>query len=123
MSEKEIYISVDIETDGPIPGEYSMLSLGAAAFMPDDESNTVGTFEVNLPRLDGAGQDPDTMKWWDTQKEAWEHVAEFIRRPSDDKMTNLQKLQGISENLGALGHEVRFGLQGLTVAQIGTVIG
>ena len=26
---KEIYISVDIEASGPIPGEYSMLSLGA----------------------------------------------------------------------------------------------
>jgi len=26
---KEIYISVDVEASGPIPGEYSMLSLGA----------------------------------------------------------------------------------------------
>ena len=26
---KEVYISVDIESSGPIPGEYSMLSLGA----------------------------------------------------------------------------------------------
>ncbi len=26
---KEIYISVDIETDGPIPGDYSMMSFGA----------------------------------------------------------------------------------------------
>ncbi|MGB9124481.1 MAG: 3'-5' exonuclease, partial [Nitrosotalea sp.] len=25
----EVYISVDIEASGPIPGEYSMLSLGA----------------------------------------------------------------------------------------------
>jgi len=25
----ELFISVDIETDGPIPGEYSMLSFGA----------------------------------------------------------------------------------------------
>ncbi|MGI0072274.1 MAG: hypothetical protein ACREA3_00470 [Nitrosotalea sp.] len=29
MKRKEIYISVDIEASGPIPGEYSMLSLGA----------------------------------------------------------------------------------------------
>ena len=29
MFKKEIYISVDIEASGPIPGEYSMLSLGA----------------------------------------------------------------------------------------------
>lgn len=29
MKKKEIYISVDIEADGPIPGEYSMSSFGA----------------------------------------------------------------------------------------------
>jgi DNA polymerase III epsilon subunit-like protein len=29
MRENEIYFSVDIEASGPIPGEYSMLSLGA----------------------------------------------------------------------------------------------
>jgi ribonuclease T len=29
MSKPEIYISIDIEASGPIPGEYSMLSFGA----------------------------------------------------------------------------------------------
>lgn len=29
MSNKEFYISVDVEASGPVPGEYSMLSLGA----------------------------------------------------------------------------------------------
>lgn len=29
MTKEEAYISVDIEASGPIPGEYSMLSLGA----------------------------------------------------------------------------------------------
>ena len=29
MTQPEIYFSVDIEASGPIPGEYSMLSLGA----------------------------------------------------------------------------------------------
>jgi len=28
----EIYVSTDIETNGPCPGLYSMLSLGSAAF-------------------------------------------------------------------------------------------
>ncbi|SIT51075.1 hypothetical protein BN2476_1000001 [Paraburkholderia piptadeniae] len=28
-SPREIYISVDVETAGPIPGEYSLLSIGA----------------------------------------------------------------------------------------------
>lgn len=29
MKRKEVYISVDIEADGPIPGDYSMSSIGA----------------------------------------------------------------------------------------------
>jgi DNA polymerase III epsilon subunit-like protein len=28
--DEEVYISVDIETSGPVPGEYSMLSIGAS---------------------------------------------------------------------------------------------
>lgn len=37
MSEKrEIFISVDVETSGPIPGEYSLLSIGACSvFEPE----------------------------------------------------------------------------------------
>src|SRR5205085_2877375 len=31
----EIYVSTDVETDGPIPGVYSMLSIGSAAYLPD----------------------------------------------------------------------------------------
>ncbi len=35
MKDKEIFISVDIESSGPIPGEYSLLSIGAwLAFRP-----------------------------------------------------------------------------------------
>ena len=41
---REIYISVDIEADGPIPGDYSMVSLGAkvigygAAYHPSNRA-------------------------------------------------------------------------------------
>lgn len=65
----DIYISTDIETDGPIPGLYSMLSLGAAAFKPDGAM--ISTFSRNLTPLPDAKQDPDTMEWWKTQPEAW----------------------------------------------------
>ena len=68
----EVYISVDVETDGPIPGPYSMLSLGAVAFTP--EGDELDGFEVNLLELPGAHQHPDTMEWWDTQTEAWEYA-------------------------------------------------
>ena len=34
-----IFVSVDIEADGPIPGKYSMISLGAVAVKPPFEDN------------------------------------------------------------------------------------
>jgi hypothetical protein len=80
MADKEeVYVSVDIEADGPIPGPYSMLSLGAAAFSRD--GTMVGTFSANLDALPGAGQDPDTMRWWGGQKEAWEACRKDLQDP------------------------------------------
>lgn len=32
----EFYVAVDVEADGPIPGRYSMLSLGMAVAGRDD---------------------------------------------------------------------------------------
>ena len=34
----EIYISVDVEASGPIPGEYSLLSIGACLVGQPDQS-------------------------------------------------------------------------------------
>jgi hypothetical protein len=65
----EIYVSTDVEADGPIPGPNSMLSLGSAAYSPD--KTLIGTFEVNLRELPGATAYPDTMKWWKKHPEAW----------------------------------------------------
>jgi len=65
----EIYVSTDIETDGPIPGPNSMLSFGSAAYLPD--KRLIGTFSANLETLPGAQGDPKTMAWWETQPEAW----------------------------------------------------
>ena len=67
----EILVSADVEADGPIPGVYSMLSLGAAAYTPDKRQ--VATFEVNLDTLPGAATHPDTMEWWKQFPEAWAH--------------------------------------------------
>ncbi len=58
----EIYLSVDIEADGPIPGPYSMLSFGIAAFSIDKV--LLGTFTRNLELLPGASQHPRVMAWW-----------------------------------------------------------
>lgn len=78
---KEIYISVDIEADGPIPGDYSMLSLGAAAF--DDEGTLLDTFYMNMSPLPDASQSKDTMKWWDKNPEAWNALIVNRESPYD----------------------------------------
>lgn len=66
---QEIYVSTDVEADGPVPGLNSMLSFGSAAFLPD--KTLVGTFSANLELLEGATSNPETMAWWQTQPEAW----------------------------------------------------
>lgn len=76
---EEIYVSVDTEADGPIPGVYSMLSMGMAAYKAD--KTLVATFEANLETLPGAIQDPDTMSWWRGQPAAWNAHRQNIQTP------------------------------------------
>ncbi len=57
MSQKsEIYISVDVETAGPIPGEYSLLSIGACDI--DDESRS---FSIELKPIN-SNADPKALE-------------------------------------------------------------
>ena len=56
------YVVCDIEADGPIPGPYSMLSIGAVAV--GKSGTCYGEFEINLLPLDNANQHPITMKWF-----------------------------------------------------------
>ncbi len=67
---KEIYISTDVETDGPIPGPHSMLSFGSAAYSAD--KTLLATFSANLETLPDASADQKTAQWWATQPQAWE---------------------------------------------------
>jgi DNA polymerase III alpha subunit (gram-positive type) len=79
-SELETYVSTDIETDGPIPGVNSMLSLGSVAF--DAEGKEIAAFEINLEALPGAAADPETMAWWKTQPEAWQAARREPAEPA-----------------------------------------
>ncbi|MEU4161073.1 3'-5' exoribonuclease [Actinoplanes sp. NPDC026670] len=69
MARPEIYVSTDIESDGPIPGPHSMLSFASAAFTAD--KTLLGTFTANLTTLPEAQGHPETMAWWATQPQAW----------------------------------------------------
>lgn len=72
-----MYVSIDIETDGPAPGVNSMLALGAVAF--PERGTAVSTFYEKLLPLDGAYQNTETMNWWTTQPEAWAEVNQDQR--------------------------------------------
>jgi len=65
----EVFISVDLECNGKIPGDASMLSLGAAAL--NSNGDVLSTFSVNLEVLPGASEDPDTMEWWSKNQTAY----------------------------------------------------
>jgi hypothetical protein len=76
----ETYVSTDIETDGPIAGRHSMLSIGSAAFSPQGE--LLGTFSANLETLPEADSDPRTMQWWASQGEAWAACRQDVQAPA-----------------------------------------
>jgi len=77
----EIYVSTDIEADGPIPGPHSMLSLASAAFARDGA--LLSTFTANLDLLPGASGHPDTMQWWQGHPEAWAECRRETRPPEE----------------------------------------
>lgn len=76
----EVYVSTDIEADGPIPGPHSMLSFASAAYRAD--KTLVGTFTANLVQLPEATGDPKTMEWWRGQPEAWAACRKDLREPT-----------------------------------------
>lgn len=76
----EIYVSTDVETDGPIPGPHSMLSFGSAAYTADKE--LISTFTANLETLPGARPHPKTAEWWASQPDAWAACRRNLESPA-----------------------------------------
>ncbi len=70
---REIYISTDIETDGPIPGEYSMLSLGSVAV--DEKGVFLDSFQINIKELEGAKKNEETMQFWRKNIESYKKAT------------------------------------------------
>jgi len=71
MSKKlhnDIYVSVDVETTGHVPGPYSMLSIGAVALV---DGKPVSNFYVNIEELPKAKRQPSTMEFWAKYPERW----------------------------------------------------
>src|SRR5207248_10281897 len=77
----EIYVSTDVETDGPVAGKHSILSIGSAAYTADKEM--LSTFSANLETLPNALPDFKTAAWWLTQPEAWSACRQNLEPPRD----------------------------------------
>src|SRR4051812_15672493 len=103
---KEVYVSTDIESDGPIPGPHSMLSFGSAAFT--SEGKLVSTFEANLDLLDGAEGHPETMAWWQTQPEAWAAHRKNLRDPRTAMQNYMKWLKALPGKPVFVGYPAGF---------------
>lgn len=89
----EIYISTDVETDGPIPGPHSMLSFGSAAYTADKK--LVSTFSANLETLEGATAHSKTAEWWATQPEAWAACRKDLQPPATAMRAYVEWIKGL----------------------------
>lgn len=102
----EIYISTDVEADGPIPGVHSMLSFASAAFRAD--KTLLGTFSANLHTLPGASGDPRTMAWWKTQPEAWAAGRSDLKQPEEAMPRYVEWIKGLGGKPVFVGYPVAF---------------
>jgi hypothetical protein len=73
--DSNLYFSLDVEANGPIPGSNSLLSFGLAAFTLDGPVRRTGerptTFGANLEMLHSSVGDSETMEWWNKHPEAY----------------------------------------------------
>lgn len=102
----EVYVSTDVEADGPIPGPHSMLSFASAAFMAD--KTRVGTFSANLHTVPGAASDPKTMAWWQSQPEAWAACRADLRDPAEAMADYVRWLKGLPGRVVFVGYPVAY---------------
>lgn len=79
MTKQVIYISLDMEADGPIPGVNSMRSLGAVAY--SQYGTYLDFFSGNLEPLPAAVQNQGVMNWWKNFPEAWARTTAMPEDP------------------------------------------
>lgn len=102
----EIYLSTDIEADGPIPGPNSMLSFASAAYLAD--KTLIGTFSRNLETLEGATADPKTAAWWKTQPEAWDACRRDLQPPETAMRDYVAWVRGLPGKPVFVGYPASF---------------
>ena len=108
----EIYVSTDIETDGPAPGLNSMLSFASAAYLAD--KTLVRTFSANLETLGGASADPATMAWWKSQPLAWQACRRNLQPPVLIMPQYVSWLKGLPDKPVFVGYPAVFDFMFIT---------
>lgn len=102
----EVFVSTDVEADGPIPGEHSMLSFGSAAYFPD--KTLISTFSVNLETLPGARSHPENMKWWESQPAAWAECRKDPQPPEKAMKDYVEWLKSLPGDPVFVGYPAAF---------------
>lgn len=94
---KEIYFSIDIETDGPCPGENSMLSLAAVSM--SESRGMIAEFSVNILPLESAQPNEKTMTefWSRFPKE-----LEATRVNAVDALTAMDQFRSFVKSQGGI---------------------
>lgn len=98
---REIYVSTDVEADGPIPGPHSLLSFGSVAMRADGER--LGEFAANLLPLPGAAPHPRTMAWWEQHPEALAAARRDPEEPAVVMPRYVAWLQGLPARVVFVG--------------------
>ena len=102
----EIYVSTDIEADGPIPGPHSMLSFGSAAYLAD--KTLLATFSVNLELLPEATPHPKTMEFWQNNRQAWAASRTDCKQPAEAMASYVQWLKALPGKPVFVGYPASF---------------
>lgn len=69
MQQQDVWVCVDIESDGTVAGMHNLLAFAAVAFRAN--GHIIAEFSCNLLPTPGMSGHPDTLAWWQTQKETW----------------------------------------------------
>lgn len=106
MKNDEVYVSIDIEADGPIPGDNSMLSLGAVAF--NNDGSVIDKFYINIDELIGAIQNPSTMEFWNRNKDAWNAMQKNKVAPDVAMKQFCDWLDSLSRSVVCIGYPAAY---------------
>jgi len=99
----DYYISIDIESFGPIPGPNSMVNLGAVAYTADRQK--LGDFDANLQEIEGSIRDERTMNEFWLKPEQAETLAAITLNPQP-ALEVMERFKEWVNQMTSLGREV-----------------